>query len=207
MNSIVRDAVAYLKAVFAEGKQWVFTLFDILGIILFLSPSLALQLVNDVQFARTLGATIFFISFIFGNFVAYRKLLTTISSLNDLGEESLLLYPYANPPYNSVEMRYVGQETIKDFHAKMIYNDKDGNEKVQEIIQFFPENDRSMALHSSKLNVMSPDQIARFHLLKKESTLDGKVRVALEFTGTRSGKHVYMTKDFMLDARQSLQIF
>ena len=61
MNSIVRDAVAYLKAVFAEGKQWVFTLFDILGIILFLSPSLALQLVNDVQFARTLGATIFFI--------------------------------------------------------------------------------------------------------------------------------------------------
>ena len=54
MNSIVRDAVAYLKAVFAEGKQWVFTLFDILGIILFLSPSLALQLVNDVQFARIL---------------------------------------------------------------------------------------------------------------------------------------------------------
>jgi hypothetical protein len=115
-----------------------------------LFPHLAQGLVDDETLARNIGGVIFFVSFLLANFNLYRKLSSEVPSTNVLNEDSLLMYPYANPPSNSIEIRYVGQETIKDLNVKMIYKDKAGIDKEQEIVQFFPENDRKMGLHSSR---------------------------------------------------------
>jgi HEAT repeat protein len=75
MTELISDYYAYLKAVLVESKQWVFTLFEIVGIALFFFPSLARVIASDELLARVLGAGIFLISFMIANFLAYRDLL------------------------------------------------------------------------------------------------------------------------------------
>jgi len=52
---------SYLKDIFTEGQRIVFTVFDIVGIVLFFFPSLAQSLINDVALTRIIGGSIFFI--------------------------------------------------------------------------------------------------------------------------------------------------
>ena len=65
---------SYLKDIFTEGQRIVFTVFDIVGIVLFFFPSLAQSLINDVALTRIIGGSIFFISFLWANFSLYKKL-------------------------------------------------------------------------------------------------------------------------------------
>jgi hypothetical protein len=74
MSRLIADVLAYLRAVFVETWQKVFTLFDILGVVLFFYPKLAGTLVSDESLARTIGGLVFFISFLLANFALYRKL-------------------------------------------------------------------------------------------------------------------------------------
>jgi len=201
------DLAKYLKEIFGESQRVVFTVFDVVGIVLFFFPHLAQGLVDDETLARNIGGAIFFVSFLLANFNLYRKLSSEVPSTNVLNEDSLLMYPYANPPSNSIELRYVGQEIIKDLNVKMIYKDKAGIDKEQEIFQFFPENDRKMGLHSSREYVLVPNQITRFYLLGKEATFDRKVKVVAEFTGAKSGRHIVTTREFNLSDKPSVQIF
>ena len=84
MSRLISDLLAYLKAVFVETWQIVFTLFDILGIALFLYPKLASGLVNDESLIRIVGGLIFFASCIWANFSLYRKLTDVIADHADI---------------------------------------------------------------------------------------------------------------------------
>ena len=64
----------YMKDVFVEGQRYVFTLFDIGGIILYLFPSIAQSLIADVVLTRIIGGLIVVISFLLANFSLYKKL-------------------------------------------------------------------------------------------------------------------------------------
>ena len=64
----------YLKDVFIEGQRSVFTVFDIVGVILFFFPSIAQSLITDIALTRIIGGLIFFISFLWANFNLYKKL-------------------------------------------------------------------------------------------------------------------------------------
>jgi hypothetical protein len=66
--------LAYLKATFLESEKIVFTLFDVLGIALFLAPGLAESL-GDRSLVWLVGGGTFLLSFMVANYVSYRNLL------------------------------------------------------------------------------------------------------------------------------------
>jgi hypothetical protein len=74
MPKFVSDAGAYLKAVFTDGIQKLFTLFDALGVLIFLSPSLSEWVSVNGSIARTVGGIVVLASFLVANFSLYRKL-------------------------------------------------------------------------------------------------------------------------------------
>lgn len=89
MPKLVTDLIAYLKAVFVETWNIVFTLFDVLGIVLFFFPTLANSLVSNEALVRTIGGLIFFSSFLLANFTLYIKLVEESSYKADLRLEVL----------------------------------------------------------------------------------------------------------------------
>jgi len=64
----------FIKAVFWESWQKAFTFFGILGIIQFFFPNFNEKLIREEALARTIGGSVFFISFLIANFVVYLKL-------------------------------------------------------------------------------------------------------------------------------------
>ncbi len=84
MTRLITDLWAYGKAVFAETWRGILTLFDILGIVLFLYPKLSASLTNDESLVKTTGGLIFFLSFSLANFSLYRKLTDNISYQADI---------------------------------------------------------------------------------------------------------------------------
>lgn len=79
MAELISDIVGYLKAVFVESQQLVFTAFDILGIALFFFPNLAGRLIGNESLVRTIGGFIFLGSFILANFLVYRRVAGEMS--------------------------------------------------------------------------------------------------------------------------------
>lgn len=73
MISFVSDLISYLKAVFLDGIQIIFTLFDVLGLVIYFFPGLDVILTLDLLLTRRIGFGIIFISFLFANFALYRK--------------------------------------------------------------------------------------------------------------------------------------
>lgn len=114
-----------------------------------------------------------------------------------ISEQSLLLYPYDNPPYNSVEAHFVGKERAKDLKIWKLFMDADGVERRLEP-HLFPLNDTRMIWHHISVNVLKEGDGFRFHLVGKDNTLDGKARVEATFTGVQSGREVKLTKEFDL---------
>ena len=109
---MLRDFVSYLKAVFTEGHLPIFTMFTVLGITLFMFPQLAKWLIQNEQVVRNIGVGIFLLSFICAHFSLYRK--ADIASLPRMSDH-LLLSPDKNLSNNALELRYLGEETLKDF--------------------------------------------------------------------------------------------
>ena len=62
---LIPDLLSYVKAAFVESHQVIFTLFDVLGIILFLVPQLAEYFGRNELDARVLGGILFFLFFVF----------------------------------------------------------------------------------------------------------------------------------------------
>jgi hypothetical protein len=73
MAELIDDFSNFLTVLFVEGKQKIFTLFALIGILLFLFPDLCDELVHNEVLTRIIGVGIFFISFILSNFIIYRK--------------------------------------------------------------------------------------------------------------------------------------
>jgi hypothetical protein len=82
--TLITDLLEYGHAVFVEARQKVFTLFDLLGIILFIFPELAYSLTEDTGLIRTVAGVMFALSFFAANFVVYRKLTDQLSFEADI---------------------------------------------------------------------------------------------------------------------------
>lgn len=87
MAKFIDDLGAYLKEVLWEGLQKLFTFFDILGIVLFFFPQLAERVFENKWLARRIGVIIFVASFLFANFILYRKLKGLIDESEDAGAD------------------------------------------------------------------------------------------------------------------------
>jgi hypothetical protein len=192
---LFQDLSKYLKEIFGESQRIVFTAFDLIGIGLFFFPRIAQGLVDNEVFARSIGGLIFFISFLLANFNLFRRLTAKQLALN---KDSLLLYPFENPPNNSAELRYIGPEPIKDVEVWLKYIEPPNEYKQKQVEQFFPQNDPKMIWHQYKANVINENDIVRFHLLQRKSTADGKVTVEVKFVGAKSGRPVLVKKEFNL---------
>ncbi len=70
---MLNDLGDYLRGVFTQGINVVFTLFDVLGIVLFFFPHLAEQVVKDYGLIRSIGTGIMILSFAAANFILFRK--------------------------------------------------------------------------------------------------------------------------------------
>ena len=84
MADIVSDLAAYLEAVFVETWHWLFTIFDVVGVVLFFYPQLAGGLTDNEALVRTVGGLMFFCSYLLANFSLYRKLARDISYEADI---------------------------------------------------------------------------------------------------------------------------
>jgi len=192
MLGLINDFCSYARAVFLEIRQLLFTIFDVLGIILFMFPQTAQRLTQDESLTKTIGAAIFFASFLLANFMLYRKMAPKLGG-------ALLMYPYKNPPYNDVEIRYIGDEPIKDLNVLMFYKDKNHQENRIEVEHFFNEDDRKLIWTQHKANVLKQNEAVRFHLVQKGSVADGKATVVVNFVGARTGKAAHAQKEFQLE--------
>ena len=75
MRQLLNDIGAYVRAIFWEGRKWLFGLFDILGIILFFLPKYATRLELSKPLIQSIGGGVFLLSFVGANFIGYRELL------------------------------------------------------------------------------------------------------------------------------------
>jgi len=75
MSKLVSDFGAYLKAVFVDGVQKVFTFFDALGVAIRFFPYLGERLSLDESLAKGIGGAIVLASFLMANFSLYTKLV------------------------------------------------------------------------------------------------------------------------------------
>ena len=132
-------------------------------------------------------------------FIHSRKNKNAFLELGELGEHSLLMYPYIKPPYNAIEMRYVGNELLKDLKIWLVYNDNTGIEQRKRITEFFPKDDYDMFWRQFTANTMEEDEVVRFRLVRKESTIDGKVKLDVHFEGAKTGKTVEFSTEFELE--------
>jgi hypothetical protein len=185
----------YLKAIFVESRQWVLTLFDILGIVLFLLPNLSSTVISSAEFTRGIGISILVISFIAANLRVFRQLKLAIPFLD---EDSLALYQYTSGPYNAIEMHYFGKEPAKDLSVAMLYVDPDGTFVEKSVEQFFPAGDRAMTWSHYKANTLAPGAVCYFHLIRRKSAPSGEVTVTAGFVGAHSRIEVRTSKRFEL---------
>lgn len=190
---LIGDFRNYIKAVFVESGRWVFTIFDILGFILFFQPQLAESLLRDIQLTRTIGGSIFLLSFIFANFALYRRL-----SPQALDEQALRLYPHRTATSNAVLMKYVGGERVIDLVVTLSYKDKTGKPKKIKVTQFFSSNDSKMIYDIGPITSIEPGQETSFHILGKEENSEDKVNVQICFTGAKTGTQVKIERVFPL---------
>jgi len=186
MATLISGFLTYLKAVFAEGQRLVFTVFDIIGIVLFFFPDVAGSLASNESTVRVIGGLIFFVSFLLANFMVFRKMAQV--------DHLLLLYPHRTATSNAVKMRYQGPERLKNLNVQIIYKDPRGHEIRKKVKQFFLENDPQMIVAAFENKSLDPGQIMYFHLLKAEDVLDGKAMISVDCVGERTNKSVKTRK-------------
>ena len=179
---MVYDIQNYLKELFTEGKNWLLTLFDILGMVLFLFPHLAQGIVSNNAIVRTIGLAIFLLSFLGANFILYRK----SHKKSSISEKSLLLYYLSRD--SKGQIHFLGQETVQDLAVRLTYRTQKGEEVRQLVNQFFrfgvPD------LHGSDVKVLKENDNFLFPLPIKSETSDGKVLVEISFVGSISGNKI-----------------
>ena len=113
-------------------------------------------------------------------------------------ENSIAMYPYKNPPYNAIEMKYVGSEPIRDLEVWLTYKDKNGEVKRKQVEEFFPQEDHTMIWKQFNANFLNENELVRFRLLQNKNTEDGKVVVEVVFVGAKTGRVVKARKEFEL---------
>ena len=134
-----------------------------------------------------------------GDGIVGRDVAIAQQALPTIDENSVLIYPFKNPPYNAVEMHYLGGEPIKDLEVWLIFTNTNSEVQRKQVEEFFPRGDDKMIWRQFKANVLKRDDVVLFRLLQKKHTLDGKVIVEASFVGAQTGKAVKLKRDFVLE--------
>lgn len=175
-------------------QQIVFTVFDFLGLAIFIFPNIGHSLNSNSNVIRFIGAIVVVISLFLANFNLYRKYFNLRADFMDLTE-----YKYA--PYLSLELRYLSNiEPIKIQDVKVVYLDKQDNKKEKKIDRFFPLSDLAMAgpYRISPPQLFEKDGF-RFHvLLDFEDLKNADISIEVDFVGVNSEKKFKIKKDFVI---------
>jgi len=181
---MLNDLKNYSKEIFTEGINWVFTFFDILGMILFFIPHLAQIVVTDYTVIRIIGFVIFVISFAIANFTLYRKLKNEIYT--SLGPQSVVLN--VEPKNNYGQISYLGKEAAQDLSVLIKYRNRSGKEITQSINEFYKLDSPNPIWHDVK--ILRENDSFFFHLPEKSETLNGEVLIEISFIGVISRNSV-----------------
>ncbi len=187
MSRLVSDFFAYLKELFWQGIQIVFSIFEIAGIAVFFWP------LQNPQVTRLIGGIIFVLSFLIANFALFRKYKPPL-----LDQASILLYQYRTKTSNAVRIKYTGAETAGQLVVKLSCVDPNGVSKETIVNQFFPPTDPEMLYHAGPLWSLDPGQEAYFYLPGGQETRSGIVTVHITFKGTKTGTCVETERTFPL---------
>lgn len=180
----------YISAIFIESRQRIFIAFDILGIVLFLVPSLVGFILKDESIARTIGAIIFFSSFLAANFSAYSKLLNT--TYTGITNDCIQIYTNLNYALIGGELRYFCEEPAKSFSVELHYQDNDGAAKIKPVTHFYPEP--KMSRFPESINVLSPGQALYFELPPDSDITSKPILVYVTAKGAKSEKEISIQK-------------
>jgi hypothetical protein len=194
------DFLSYLKEIFSEGKNLIFTLFDILGIVLFLFPHLAQGIVNNDQDVRTIGIVIALTSYLLANFSLYRKM----SIRGRISENSVLLYPQ-HRIFSCVQLRYIGEETVKDLEVIIKYKTNKGDNIIQVVHEFSEFS--ATQFQNVDIKVLAENANILFRAPEKSQTTEGKVLLDVSFIGTKSEIKVSKHQELILNDRPPDQLW
>lgn len=188
------DLAAYLREVFWDGLQWLFLLFDALGILTFFSPTFSDVLAAHAIITRTAGFLLLVVSLLVANFRLHQRYART----DLLTEDSLLLYPHHSGRGNAVKMAYAGDRLAKDLSVVVSFTNESGEKRNLTVDQFHAREDEEMKHRPHKYDFLEPGQIAYFRLPWRKDTSTGSATVCAGFTDTKYPKRVYVRKEFEL---------
>ena len=188
VRDFITDAIGYVKAVFVDGIQWVFTFFDILGLAIFFYKDLARMLTTDESVMRVVGGSLLLLSFTLANFTVYRKLA-----------KRALVIVFPNNLYTEVGVRNLGPGTIRDLKVSILYCDENGKQTEDKVQEFFSDDALG---HRGDLSVLVPKQAVHFRLPHKDSVAEQKVEVWAQFTVVESGRAMQIREEMSLEDQQ-----
>jgi hypothetical protein len=138
-----------------------------------------------------------------GDVVGRDKTSTGVGSREEItqsiNEDSVVIYPYKNPPYNAAELHFFGAEPMRDLQVTLIYTDPGGELRRKQVEEFFPQQDSTMIWRYFKANVLKENDLIRFRLLQRKSVIDNKVTVEVKGVGAKSNKPFILTQEFELE--------
>ena len=174
-----------------EGKNWIFTLFDVLGMFLFSFPHLAQSIVSNDKYVQNIGITIVLISYTFANFVLYKK--NKIKS--GISEKSVELYSH-HKIYSCAQVHYFGKEPVQDLEVHISYTDKTGKE-INQTVSEYTEYD-APNFPGDNLKILVENDKKLFRLPEIHETSNGKVFIDINFIGAQSRIKVHKRQELIL---------
>ena len=157
---------SYIKELFAEGKNWIFTLFDLLGIVLFLVPHLTQGVESNNKFVQDIGITILLISYALANFIVYRK--NKIKGA--ISEKSVELYSH-HKTYSWLDS-FFGKETVQDLVVQISFTNKRA-EEINQAVSEYSDFD-APKYPGDNLKVLVENDKKLFRLPETSETSNGK---------------------------------
>lgn len=188
MRDFITDASEYVKAVFVNGIQWVFTFFDVLGLAIFFYKDLARMLTTDESVMRIVGGSLLLLSFTLANFTVYRKLA-----------KRALVIVSPNNLYTEVGVWNLGPGTIRDLKVSILHCDENGKQTEDKVQKFFSDDALG---HRGDPSVLVPQQAVHFRLPRKDSVAEQKVEVWVQFIVVESGRAMQVREEMSLENQQ-----
>lgn len=188
----MREFTAYLKAVFLGWGQIVFTILDVLSLLILLYPGIATIINANPNTVRIIGGSVMAVCVFWANYNLFRNYFS-------LKPDFVNITVFRVEPYFSLELRYLsGIEPIKIQCVKAKYQNDKGEITEQVINQFFPLTDVMMAGH----HFINPPALYendgfRFHVLPNgEDLKDTDVTIEVNFIGVISKKELTSKTDY-----------
>lgn len=184
----------YLKEVFFEGWSVALTIAGTAGLVLLVLPKLSDTPSDRENIAQIVGGFVL-VAVLLG--APYRVCRRNTSN-QEPDPDLLILSHHSRPQLNPVCMYYAGTHSIDQIRVEIQYEDADGQAVAKQIDQFYPENDKRMAIASFSYEALSPNERVYFHTVRKKTAPTGKVKVVASCRGVKSHKTIRKERDFDL---------